>query len=445
MDACLHVIEHNLISLANMSEALSITHLSKSIMTTDVSATDRVVLATPDLQKLIHRLKSIMYTDENNQLVETFVKCLKDSPSNAKTEVIAFVFATILNDCLDEIIDARETISYERTLLDAGELLFAWLREYRDYIITHSDWKQITNFYLSWVEGGGFNNKHSESADSAMKMILALHSEFKDNRKKRKIQYNWFFSILSLFSKRCDLAHLPRFASVKDFRLAIKNFRKNMKSGEYEFKSFEENQTMYNCLDDLEVYYKYDAAKNRITRSNLDDSSSTSSSVDSFESDANIKSSKRVPNVDKSSTTGKTRAAVKRAIKSDPAKAGPSNTTASTTKANQLPWNPAMTRPGPSMSQPIPPLEKLRQSSSKPPSKQIPVKSVFTSDSEGYDLLPIEPLEIPVPTKHRSHRINTTGKGSLPKDPSTGGGAGTAREYASIKCKEKSVLKPRAI
>lgn len=78
-----------------------------------------------------------------------------------------------------------------------------------------------------------------------------------------------------------------------------------MKSGEYEFKSFEENQTMYNCLDDLEVYYKYDAAKNRITRSNLDDSSSTSSSVDSFESDADIKSSKRVPNVDKSSTTGK--------------------------------------------------------------------------------------------------------------------------------------------
>lgn len=206
MDACLHVIEHNLISLANMSEALSITHLSKSIMTTDISATDRVVLATPDLQNLIHRLKSIMYTDENNQLVETFVKCLKDRPSNATTKAISSVFATILNDCLD---DVRETISYERTLLEAGDLLFVWLREYRDYIVTYSDWKQITIFYLSWAEGGGFNNKHSESADFAMKMILALHSEFKDNRKKRKIQYNWFFSILSLFSKRCDLARLP--------------------------------------------------------------------------------------------------------------------------------------------------------------------------------------------------------------------------------------------
>ncbi len=95
------------------------------------------------------------------------------------------------------------------------------------------------------------------------------------------------------------------------------------------------------------------------------------------------------------------------------------------------------------MSQSIPSLEKLRQSSSKSPSKRIPVKPALASDSETSDLSFVEPLETPVPTNRRSRRDNVKGNGSLREDQSTGGGVGTTREDGSIKREEKSGLKPK--
>ena len=75
------------------------------------------------------------------------------------------------------------------------------------------------------------------------------------HQKKRKTQYNRFFSILGLFNERCQLAHIPPLESPDEFREAIKICRQKLKSGIYEFGSFEKNQTMQNCLDDLRAYY----------------------------------------------------------------------------------------------------------------------------------------------------------------------------------------------
>ena len=241
-------------------------HMSKQIMT-DTAATDRVVLATPDLQKLINRLNSSIYRYRDEELVETLANCLKGKVSNVKLKTTISTLVSILNDCVDEITSLTEEKCHESTLLQMGDLLFIWLREYRDYIIQHSDWKNITTFYSSWDGSGGFDNKHSEAAEFAIKMILKLHPELKHHKKRRKTQYNRFFSILTLSNKRCQLAHLPSFESTDECRRTIKKSREKLKSGKYEFGSSEDNQTMFNCLDDLQAYYKYDPAKKRIARS----------------------------------------------------------------------------------------------------------------------------------------------------------------------------------
>ena len=74
-------------------------------------------------------------------------------------------------------------------------------------------------------------------------MIWKLNPELGDHKKKRKSQYNWSFFILSLFNEGCEVAHIPQGDSTKAFRQAIERFRKKLKSGKYEFGSFEDNKT----------------------------------------------------------------------------------------------------------------------------------------------------------------------------------------------------------
>jgi hypothetical protein len=148
-----------------------------------------------------------MYKDEDDELVETLEKCLMGKISNAKMKTIISLLVSIVNDSVDEITFLREEKSQARTLLEMGYLLFIWLREYR-YYITHSNWKNIASFYSIWKEDGGFENKHSKPAEFAIKMILKLHPELGAHKKKRRAQYNRFFSILRHFNKRCELAHL---------------------------------------------------------------------------------------------------------------------------------------------------------------------------------------------------------------------------------------------
>jgi hypothetical protein len=74
--------------------------------------------------------------------VETLTKCLTGKVSNAKMKTTISTLVSILNGCVDEITRQEEN-SYVRTLLDMGDLLFISLREYRDYMVTHSNWKNI--------------------------------------------------------------------------------------------------------------------------------------------------------------------------------------------------------------------------------------------------------------------------------------------------------------
>ena len=122
------------------------TNMPAAAMTTDTVAADHVVVPTPDFQSLIHRLNLSVYGDGNDELVEPLTTSVKGKISIAKVKMTISTLTSILNDCVDEITRQQEEKCHEKSLLDVGDLLLIWLREYRDSIIEHSDWENLTNY-----------------------------------------------------------------------------------------------------------------------------------------------------------------------------------------------------------------------------------------------------------------------------------------------------------
>jgi hypothetical protein len=127
---------------SHMSKQITTDNTAASTTTTNTAPADRVVLATPDLHKLKHRLNSTVYGDGDDELVEALEKCLKGKASNARSKTTISILASVFNDCGQDWRSERRKVKF----IGWGDLPFVWLWEYRDYIIKHSDCKNITSF-----------------------------------------------------------------------------------------------------------------------------------------------------------------------------------------------------------------------------------------------------------------------------------------------------------